>query len=98
MTVVYVALTSTLVLGATEDLPVYTDAALAPKWENWSWSTDINFAATDLFVGTSGSSISVSSAAWAALSLKLEGTFPGYAGLRFDIAVSLSRLNLWTLF
>lgn len=70
---------------AADDLPIYTDSTLAPGWENWSWSSTIDFAATDIFVGTS--SVSVTSDAWAALSLKLEGTFPTYAGLRFDIAV-----------
>ncbi|KAF8197464.1 glycoside hydrolase family 44-domain-containing protein [Pholiota molesta] len=68
------------------DIAIYTDAALASGWENWSWSSDINFAATDEFAGTSGSSISVNSSAYAALSVKLEGTFPSEAGLRFDIA------------
>lgn len=67
------------------DLPIYTDDALAAGWENWSWSSDINTAATDLFKGTS--SISVNSSQYAALSVKLEGTFTQYAGLRFDIAV-----------
>jgi hypothetical protein len=69
------------------DTAIYTDAALASGWENWSWSSDINFAATDEYAGTSGSSISVNSSAYAALSVKLEGTFPSEAGLRFDIAV-----------
>lgn len=68
-----------------DDLPVYTDGNLAAGWENWSWSSTIDFAATDLFVGTS--SISVVSDAWAAFSVKLEGSFPTYAGLKFDIAV-----------
>ncbi|KAF9484656.1 hypothetical protein BDN70DRAFT_825114 [Pholiota conissans] len=68
------------------DLAIYTDGALAQGWENWSWSSDINFAATDEYSGSSGSSISVNSGAYAALSVKLEGTFPSYAGLRFDIA------------
>lgn len=72
------------------DLAIYTDAALASGWENWSWNSDINFAATDLISGTSGSSISVNSQQWSALSVKLEGTFPGYAGLRFDVAVSIA--------
>jgi len=80
--------------GATEDLSIYTDNNLAQGWENWSWSSDINFAATDLFSGASGSSISVNSSQWAALSVKLEGTFPDYAGLRFDIAVSISFVSL----
>jgi hypothetical protein len=67
------------------DLPIYTDGNLASGWENWSWGSDINFAATDLFEGTS--SMSVNSTQWAALSVKLEGNFQNYAGLRFDIAV-----------
>lgn len=75
--------------GAAADLAIYTDNALASGWENWSWSSDINFAATDEISGSSGSSLSVNSSQWAALSVKLEGTFPGYAGLRFDIAVSV---------
>jgi hypothetical protein len=68
-----------------DDITVYSDAALAAGWENWSWSSDINFAATDIFEGSS--SISVNSQAWSALSVKLEGTFLDYQGLRFDIAV-----------
>jgi hypothetical protein len=68
-----------------DDIAVYTDGALAAGWENWSWSSDINFAATDVLEGSS--SISVNSQAWSALSVKLEGTFPNYQGLRFDIAV-----------
>lgn len=74
--------------GVSADLPIYTDNALASGWENWSWSSTIDFAATDEISGSSGTSISVNSSAWAALSVKLEGTFPNYAGLRFDIAVS----------
>lgn len=69
------------------DLPIYTDGALAEGWENWSWGSTIDFAATDLFLGSS--SISVNSTAYAALSLYYEGTFPDYAGLQFDIAVCL---------
>ncbi|KXN91516.1 Beta-mannanase/endoglucanase A [Leucoagaricus sp. SymC.cos] len=69
------------------DLNVYTDDALASGWENWSWSSTINFAATDLISGSSGSSISVTSDAWAALSLYYRPeTFKTYAGLKFDIA------------
>ncbi|KAG6840172.1 hypothetical protein C0991_008402 [Blastosporella zonata] len=71
-------------LVKADDLDIYLDNALASGWENWSWGTTLDFAATDLFEGTS--SISVNSAAWSALSIKLEGTFPNYAGLRFDIA------------
>ncbi|KAJ6616303.1 glycoside hydrolase family 44-domain-containing protein [Mycena sp. CBHHK59/15] len=70
--------------AAADDITVYTDAALAAGWENWSWGSDFNFAATDLFEGSS--SILVNSTAYSALSVKLEGTFPTYQGLRFDIA------------
>ncbi|KAJ7480887.1 glycoside hydrolase family 44-domain-containing protein [Mycena latifolia] len=75
-----------------DDITVYTDTALASGWENWSWSSDIDFAATDLFEGTS--SISVNSEAWSALSVKLEGTFPDYQGLRFDIAGAQPDLTI----
>ncbi|TFK42363.1 glycoside hydrolase family 44-domain-containing protein [Crucibulum laeve] len=71
-------------VNALDDLTIYSDSALAQGWENWSWSSTIDFAATDLFSGSS--SISVNSSQYAALSVKLEGTFPGYAGMRFDIA------------
>lgn len=83
------------VAAATSDLNVYTDNSLSSGWENWSWSTDLNFAATDIISGASGSSISVRSDAWAAFSLKLEGTFPDYAGMKFDIAVGPSLSLAW---
>lgn len=69
-----------------DDLDVYVDASLATGWENWSWSSTINFAATDIVSGSSGSSISVTSDAWAALSLYNSAPFKTYAGLKFDIA------------
>lgn len=82
-------LAATISKVAASDLNVYTDDNLVSGWENWSWSSDINFAATDLISGTSGSSISVTSSEWAALSLYYRPEpFKGYAGLRFDIAVS----------
>ena len=72
-----------------DDLTIYTDSSLSSGWENWSWSSDINFAATDAVAGSSGSSISVTSQAWSALSLFYDqGSFKTSAGLRFDIAVS----------
>ena len=80
------AVAAAAVRVALADLTVYQDGALASGWEDWSWSSTINYAATDLFEGSS--SISITSEAWAAFSPKLEGTFPSYAGLRFDIAVS----------
>jgi hypothetical protein len=66
------------------DLDIYSGGALASGWENWSWSTDIDWASTSGPAGTSA--ISVSSGAYAALSVKEEGTFQTYAGLRFDIS------------
>ncbi|KAG6816419.1 hypothetical protein H0H87_006156 [Tephrocybe sp. NHM501043] len=79
-------------LAKADDLNIYTDGALASGWENWSWGSTLDFAATDLFEGSS--SISVDSGAWSALSIKLEGTFPGYAGLRFDIAGANPDLSI----
>lgn len=76
-----------LVSGADTDISIYADDALGQGWQNWSWNTDVNFAATDIVSGSSGTSLSVRSDAWSALSLKLETNFAGYAGLRFDIAV-----------
>ncbi|KAG8893066.1 hypothetical protein FRC01_013789, partial [Tulasnella sp. 417] len=80
-----------LACAASADLDVYVDGALASGWENWSWNTDINFAATDLYEGLS--SLSVTSTAWAALSLKLEGLLNTYAGFSFDIAADPSTLQ-----
>ncbi|KAF8060893.1 glycoside hydrolase family 44-domain-containing protein [Lyophyllum atratum] len=76
-----------------DDLPIYTDGALASGWENWSWSTTLDFAATDLFSGTS--SISANSSSYAALSVKLEGSFPTYAGLKFDIAGAQPDISIF---
>uniref|UniRef100_A0A0W0EXF2 Glycoside hydrolase family 44 catalytic domain-containing protein n=1 Tax=Moniliophthora roreri TaxID=221103 RepID=A0A0W0EXF2_MONRR len=86
-----------LVLAAVQlvkaDLTVYQDGALASGWENWSWSSTLDFAATDIFEGLS--SVSVTSEAWAALSVKLEGTFSQYAGLRFDIAGAQPDIQIY---
>ncbi|KAJ3573779.1 hypothetical protein NP233_g2216 [Leucocoprinus birnbaumii] len=79
-------LAATIAKVAGTDISVYTDSGLSSGWENWSWSSTIDFAATDLYSGSSGSSISVTSDAWAALSLYNSATFKGYAGLKFDIA------------
>lgn len=80
-----VAVAQTASVAGLDDLSIYTDTALVAGWEDWSWSSTIDYDATDLFEGTS--SISVTNQAWAALSLKLEGNFSDYAGLKFDIAV-----------
>lgn len=73
-------------VNGLEDLVIYQNDALANGWENWSWSSEINFAATDLISGETGTSMSVKSAEWAALSLKHNDPISPYAGLRFDIA------------
>ncbi len=82
-------LVATIFKVVADDLTIYTDDSLASGWENWSWSSDVDFAATDIVSGSSGSSISVTSMDWAALSLYYgPAPFKSYAGLRFDISVS----------
>ncbi|KIM20289.1 glycoside hydrolase family 44 protein [Serendipita vermifera MAFF 305830] len=75
------------------DEDIYIDDALSNGWQNWGWSTVINWAATDLAVGTS--SISAVSDAWAAVSLKSPTTIAGFAGLKFDIAADPAQLQLY---
>ncbi|KAI0821497.1 glycoside hydrolase family 44-domain-containing protein [Irpex lacteus] len=79
-------LLTALACRSRADQDVYVDDALSSGWENWSWGSDINFAATDA-PATTGTSISVNNTAWAALSLKDESIFgtAGFAGLKFDI-------------
>ncbi|KAF9051974.1 glycoside hydrolase family 44-domain-containing protein [Panaeolus papilionaceus] len=84
-----------LVSGADTDISIYADDALGQGWQNWSWNTDVNFAATDIVSGSSGTSLSVRSDAWSALSLKLETNFAGYAGLRFDIAGAQPEIQFY---
>ena len=86
------ALVATAVVRA-DDILIYQDSALASQWQDWSWGSTISYAATDLAEGSS--SISVTSQAWSALSLYYPTPFPTYAGLEFDIAVSL--LFAWTI-
>lgn len=90
-----VATTVTKVVG--DDLNVYIDTTLASGWENWSWSSTIDFAATDIISGSSGTSISVTSDAWSALSLYNPTSFKTYAGLKFDIAVSHQYIERFPL-
>ena len=71
---------------ARADEYIYLDNALSTTWQDWSWGSTISYAATN--VPTSGNSISITSAAWSAFSLKDTATFGKYAGLKFDIAVS----------
>ncbi|KAJ7604485.1 glycoside hydrolase family 44-domain-containing protein [Roridomyces roridus] len=76
-----------------QDITVYTDNAIASGWEDWSWSSTIDYDATDLFEGTS--SISVNSSAWSALSFKYDGgLLTSYAGLKFDIAGDQPDLSI----
>jgi hypothetical protein len=85
----WLPLAAWLISAVSADDAVYTDSALSPTWQDWSWSSTITYNATDLFAGSSGSSILVNSSAYAALSLKDAGTTPtfqGFAGLQFDIA------------
>ncbi|KAI0028548.1 glycoside hydrolase family 44-domain-containing protein [Vararia minispora EC-137] len=69
------------------DVTIYAPGSgnLASGWENWSWSSTIDFASTASPGGLE--SISVDSGAWAALSVFAEVAFNNdYAGLRFDIS------------
>lgn len=84
MVLLSVLVAAALLVGAQADIAVYTDNALESGWEDWSWSSTLNYDATDIFEGTS--SLSVSSQAWAAFSAYYEGNFSSYAGLKFDIA------------
>ncbi|KAG8917515.1 hypothetical protein FRC01_002399 [Tulasnella sp. 417] len=82
-----------LALAASADLDVYVDGALSSGWQNWSWGTTINFAATDLFSGLS--SLSATSDAWSALSLMNPSGYSTYAGFQFDFAGDPSALQLY---
>src|ERR1700761_9590930 len=82
-----------LAIAVKSDQDIYVDDALSNGWQNWGWSTVINWAATDLKEGTS--SISAVSDAWAAVSLKDPDTCSSYAGLRFDIAADPTTLQLY---
>lgn len=73
-----------LAVGVLADTTVYSSGALASGWENWSWSSTIDFASTSGPGGTSA--ILVTSQQYAALSVKDESNFQGMAGLRFDIS------------
>ncbi|GJE93305.1 glycoside hydrolase family 44 protein [Phanerochaete sordida] len=74
-------------LRAAADQAVYTagSGALAAGWENWSWSSTINFADT---TGPGGlEAISTVSGAYAALSFFDETPFANnFAGLQFEIS------------
>jgi hypothetical protein len=71
------------------DDDVYIDGAFESTFQDWSWGSTINYAATDLAEGSS--SISVTSDAYSALSLYDTAVFSSYAGLKFDFAVCANR-------
>lgn len=81
-------------LGAAADQAIYSSGALAAGWENWSWSSTIDFASTD---GPGGEpSISVASQAYAALSLYDESVFGGnFAGIKFDVSGAKPDVSLY---
>jgi hypothetical protein len=81
-----------LAVRALADTSVYSGGALASGWENWSWSSTIDFASVSGPGGTSA--ISVTSDAYAALSVKDESNFQGLAGLRFDISGAQPDLTI----
>lgn len=87
------AAVASLLGAARADITVYSDNALASGWEDWSWGSTINYAATDLAEGTS--SISITSGAYSAFSPKLEGNFSSLAGLRFDIAGAQPDVSIY---
>lgn len=70
-----------------DDILVYQDGALASQWQDWSWGSTISYDATDIAEGSS--SISITSQAYSALSLYYPTPFGNFAGLEFDIAVSV---------
>lgn len=77
---------------AAADLDVYVDDALSSGWQNWSWGTTLNTAATDLKKGIS--SLSVTSDAWSALSLMNPSGYSTYKGFQFDFAGDPSAVQV----
>lgn len=67
---------------------------LASGWENWSWSSTLDFAST---AGPEAvESISVNTTAWGALSMYAETAFDNnYAGLRFDISGAQPDVSIY---
>lgn len=82
-------------LAAADDT-VYAPGSgnLAPGWENWSWSSTLDFAST---AGPGGvEAISVNTTAWGALSTYAETAFDNnYAGLRFDISGAQPDISIY---
>ncbi|RPD78129.1 hypothetical protein L226DRAFT_457148 [Lentinus tigrinus ALCF2SS1-7] len=81
----FVLLALGLLAGADEAVYAPGSGALASGWENWSWSSTIDFASTS--GPASVEAISVTAGSYAALSLYDETAFANnFAGLRFDIS------------
>ncbi|KAF7977906.1 hypothetical protein HWV62_2470 [Athelia sp. TMB] len=84
-------LCASLPFAVLADETIYSDGAISSTWQDWSWGSTINYAATDIFEGTS--SILVNSTGYSALSLYDTSVFASsYAGLKFDLAVGGSPL------
>ncbi|KAH8084875.1 glycoside hydrolase family 44-domain-containing protein [Cristinia sonorae] len=66
------------------DQVIFSDDSLSNGWQDWSWGSTIDYAATN--IKEDASSLSVVSTAYSALSLKAPATIGNFAGLRFDIA------------
>ena len=82
-----------LLAGADETVYAPSSGAFAYGWENWSWSSTIDFASTS---GPGGvQAISVTAGSYAALSLFDETAFANnFAGLRFDISGTQPDVSL----
>jgi hypothetical protein len=79
------------------DLIVYDDA-LAAGWQNWSWDTTVNFAATAQ-VKTGSKAIAIThTAAWAGLSLRAPAAIntANYSAIRFWVYGHGRPLALYT--
>ncbi|KIM28563.1 glycoside hydrolase family 44 protein [Serendipita vermifera MAFF 305830] len=89
-TTLFALLVAAAVVKSDQD--IYIDGQLINGWQNWGWGTVVNFAATDLAIGSS--SISAVSDAYAAVSLKSPATLSSYAGIKFDIAADPASIQL----
>ncbi|KZP33303.1 carbohydrate-binding module family 1 protein [Athelia psychrophila] len=84
-----------LPLAVIADETIYSNSAISSTWQDWSWGSTINYAATDILAGTTGSSISVNSTAYSALSLYDTASFSSYAGLSFDLAGDPTAISFY---
>jgi hypothetical protein len=89
--------TPTPTTPAATDLVVYDDA-LAAGWQNWSWDTTVNFAATaQVRTGTKAIAITHTKA-WAGFSVRAPAAIntAGYSAIRFWIYGHGRSLVLYT--